>query len=212
MSGDMRPYVVRQGDYLVKLAFVHGFDAEEVWNDAKNEEIRGKRGDHNILAPGDIVYLPVKEKEGFSIVKGATNKYTAKVPKITVHLVIKDEDGQALVGESYEIRGLGEPVRGTVGDGGAVSFEAPVTLREATFALLRLGIVYPVRVGDLDPIEDTSGVRMRLAHLGHLRSPDDDDRESMARAILAFQKAQKMDLTGVLDEATRDALKTAHGS
>jgi hypothetical protein len=35
MSGDMQPYVVRQGDYLVKLAWVHGFDAEEVWADEK---------------------------------------------------------------------------------------------------------------------------------------------------------------------------------
>ncbi len=58
MSQEMRPYVVRQGDYLVKLAFVHGFDAEEVWNDPKNEEIRGRRADHNILAPGISFICP----------------------------------------------------------------------------------------------------------------------------------------------------------
>ena len=83
MSEEKRPYVVRQGDYLVKLGFVYGFDAEEVWNDAKNEEIRGRRPDHNVLAPGDIVYIPVKKKEGLPIIKGTTNHYVAKVPRGT---------------------------------------------------------------------------------------------------------------------------------
>lgn len=67
MSERMVPYVVRQGDYLLKLAQRYGFDAEEVWSHPRNEDLRKLRKDHHILAPGDIVYLPVKANEWLPI-------------------------------------------------------------------------------------------------------------------------------------------------
>ena len=35
----MKPYVVKQGDYLNKLAHRLCFDAEKVWNDPANAEL-----------------------------------------------------------------------------------------------------------------------------------------------------------------------------
>ena len=112
MSEDMRPYVVRQGDYFVKLAFVHGFDADEVWSDAKNDEIRGRRADHHILAPGDIVYLPVKKKEGLPIVKGTTNRYTATVPRVVVKLLLQNADGTPRGNKRFWLDGAGSTMEG----------------------------------------------------------------------------------------------------
>lgn len=215
MSGDMRPYVVRQGDYLVKLAFVHGFDAEEVWQDAKNEEIRGRRGDHNILAPGDIVYLPVKAKEGLAIVKGATNKYTAKVPKIDVTLAFKNADGTPLSGEPYEIRGAppsSEPLA-TDADG-LVTIQVPVTAREVCIVFPEQHFSYTARIGDLDPGHEMSGVAQRLRNLGHLArdaSSPEVDEEEVRMAIASFQAATGASPTGELDDQTQAALFKNHG-
>lgn len=214
MSGDMRPYVVRQGDYLAKLAFVHGFDAEVVWQDAKNEEIRGRRGDHNILAPGDIVYLPVKEKVGLPIVKGATNKYKARVPTVHVKMVLRS-GGKAWANEPFVIEGLPVQQEGTTDADGTVEFDIPVHSREVRVVMYEQNLAYPVFVGDLDPLKEPSGVRMRLAHLGyygwypdHEALDEDDDRA----AIAAFQAANGLDSTGVMDDTTWDALGAAHGS
>jgi shikimate kinase len=71
-----------------------------------------------------------------------------------------------------------------------------------------------VRIGDLDPLEETSGVRMRLEHLRYLTLLDDRDVESweLARAIVAFQLDAGIEPTGSLDDATRSALRAAHGS
>jgi hypothetical protein len=212
MGADLRPYIVRQGDTLTKLAYLRGFAAATVWAEAKNDDVRKLRPDMDLLSPGDIVYLPESKKEGLPIQKGTTNRYIAKVPKVTVHLVLQDDAGTPLAGEPYEIRGLGDLVTGTVPDDGAVSFDARVTAREATLVLTRRGLVFPVRVGDLDPVEEPSGVRMRLAHLGYLRSPGEDDPCALVTALSAFQRAQKLEVTGALDDVTRDALKSAHGS
>ena len=129
MSGDMRPYVVRQGDYLAKLAFIHGFDAEEVWNDAKNDEIRGRRVDHNILAPGDIVYFPVKAKEGLPLVKGTANKYKAKVPRALVRISFRASSSQ-LANARYVIEGNATPTEGLTTAEGLLELSAPVHVRE----------------------------------------------------------------------------------
>ena len=39
----MRPYVIRQGDYITKLAHQRGFDADAIWNDPKNQSLRERR-------------------------------------------------------------------------------------------------------------------------------------------------------------------------
>ena len=54
----MQPYVIRQGDFLAKLAHRFGFDADTVWNDAANTKLGDARTDPNILAPTDILYIP----------------------------------------------------------------------------------------------------------------------------------------------------------
>lgn len=119
----MTPYIVQQGDYLAKLAFVHGFEPDEVWNDPKNADLKKLRPDPNVLAPGDV------------------------------------------------------------------------------------------RVGDMDPDTEISGLRKRLENLGLYprNMPESADREELLHlALIGFQQKMGLDLTGEIDEATRDALKREH--
>jgi hypothetical protein len=62
----MQPYVIRQGDYLLKLAYSFGFDAEAVWNDDKNADLRSQRQDPNTLLPGDILSHPSRKHDATS--------------------------------------------------------------------------------------------------------------------------------------------------
>ena len=50
--------MVRQGDYLSKLAFTMGVDADATWNHSGNDELRAKRPNPEMLHPGDILSLP----------------------------------------------------------------------------------------------------------------------------------------------------------
>jgi hypothetical protein len=54
----MYPYVIKQGDYLAKIAHRFGFDAIAVWNDETNATLRTVRPNPNILYPGDVLYVP----------------------------------------------------------------------------------------------------------------------------------------------------------
>ena len=63
-------YVIRQGDYLAKLAHRFGFDAGTVWGDPRNSELRSLRGDPNVLHPGDVLWIPEDEDPPLPLSRG----------------------------------------------------------------------------------------------------------------------------------------------
>lgn len=211
MSGVMKPYIVRQGEYLAKLAFVHGFDAETVWGDAKNEDLKKLRPDPNILAPGDILYIPDKGEEPLAIEKGVENSYAAEVPKVEVTIVFRDLEGP-LANEPFELRGAvasGEP---TTDADGKVTLTVAVTVSEVEILFPQRHESYLVRVGNMDPVAGASGVHKRLANLGYLhRQPGISVGEMLPAALWSFQAEHEIEPTGTLDDATRAALTEKHG-
>jgi len=215
VSGAMTPYVVRQGDYLAKLAFVRGFDADEVWNDPKNQALRDLRKNPNILHPGDVLYLPAATQQWLPLQKGTTNQYTAKVPRVTVRLGFKNEEGP-MANEPYVVEGLVPRQEGSTDGGGMLTLRVPLHVREVSVVLTKHDVEYPVRIGDMDPIDEASGLRKRLQHLGYRvddsERSEDEAMEADGRAIATFQRAQGMVPTGDLDDATKAALVDAHGS
>ena len=209
----MKPYVVRQGDYLAKIAHQLGFDADVVWGDPKNAEIKKKR-DPSMLQPGDVIYVPTETpKPDLSVTEGDSHAFQAQIPSITVSLVLQDGEGP-IAGEPYVINGLGDPVKGTTGGDGGLTFTATVLTREVELVLEKRNVKYPVLIGDMDPLEEASGAKKRLDHLG-FRDPDAGENgadETLSPAVLqAFQAAHALPVTGELDAATLAALKDAHG-
>lgn len=71
--------------------------------------------------------------------------------------------------------------------------------------------VITMRLGDLDPHDEPSGVRGRLFNLGLLPDLQASDEELQA-AVMEFQYHHGLDPTGELDDATRARLKREHGS
>ncbi len=212
----MRPYVVRQGDYLVKLAWAHGFDVGEVWDHPKNEAIKKLRGDHHVLAPGDIIHIPVRARPALPLRKGQTNRYVAKVPKVPLDVVFHTSDGSKLVNEPCEIQGLGDsPSLPKATDGeGKLAFALPAHVREITIHFPRLNLSFQLRPGEMDPHDEATGIRKRLHHLGfggERLITDVEDEDVLREAVERFQQAAGFEPTGELDERTREELMKRHG-
>src|SRR5262249_3005243 len=118
----------------------------------------------------------------------------------------------------YVIEGLGAPLQGTTDGSGVLTAEIPVHAREVNVIFEATHVQYEVRIGDLDPIDETTGVRKRLEHLVYRKptrgaSESDSEAEEADRdAITAFQEAKGLEATGEMDDATRAALVDAHGS
>lgn len=217
----MRPHVVRQGDYLSRIAHRLGVAPEEIWDHPKNGALKDARMSGEILEPGDVVWVPEPVEEPLPVRRGDVNEYATTVPTNLVRLLLKDGD-RPLKKEPYVIAGLGgEPIEGETSSEGLLTFDAPFDVSEVTVTLIRRRVRHVVRIGHLDPIESLSGQRQRLLHLGyygwivdprpedpiHAHS-DDGDRA----AISAFQSASGLAPTGAADLETLAALLDAHGS
>ncbi|HVY46199.1 MAG TPA: peptidoglycan-binding protein [Minicystis sp.] len=214
----MKPYVIRQGDYLAKLAHAMGFDAKKVWDDPKNAALKASREDPNMLQAGDVLFVPDAPKKRLPLEKETENAYVAKVPTVTVSVVVMEDDAP-LANAVYTIEGLGDATERTTDAAGTVAFEAPVHVREVVVRFEASGAAMKIGVGDLDPATTDSGVRMRLAHLGHYGAKVEGaeqyaarDDAQLAAAVAAFQSSNGLPVTGTVDDVTRDALVAAHGS
>lgn len=217
-EGPVRPYTVRRGDYLARLAHAGGFDAEAAWAHPANRALRARRTRHEVLAPGDVLHLPGRATpREEAVAPRTTNRFRGRSLEATVRVAL-GSPGHPLAGEAFTVEGLAEPFRGTTDGEGVATFLVPVHVREVRLTVPGRGVTYPVRIGHLDPVTEASGLRARLAHLGYLddddpaRAGDPRDGEArLAAAVRAFQRDQGLP-AGPLDDATRDALRRVHGA
>lgn len=212
----MRPHVIRQGEYLSLLATRHGFNADDVWSAPENAELRERRASPEVLAPGDILYLPDEPPPGARLHPRAQNSYSARVPRVPVCVQLHTSDG-ALADARCVVHACTPPLDVRTDSEGTLRFEAPMNAHEVRIDVPDEELTLRVLVGFLDPPNEDSGVLARLINLGFLspverHAPEEQRAARVRQAVAAFQQRRGMEPTGELDEPTRDALRDEHGA
>lgn len=212
-------YIVRQGDHLRRLAHARSVSPESIWEHPDNAELREQRESMEALLPGDILHMPAAPATGAVVLPNQANRYRAHVPTVEIPLTLRDGRGEPLANASFRIDGAGTDQ--TDGDG-RVTLRVGAHVRDVRliFDAPIAGLADPtmrLRVGHLDPIEAPTGIDGRLENLGYFvsRGIDGDEHERAFRratALRDFQRAAGLEATGEIDDATRDALREAHGS
>jgi N-acetylmuramoyl-L-alanine amidase len=186
----LKPYPVRQGDYVQSLADQLGFDADTIWNDPKNAQLKQLRGNPNILFPGDILYVPDQEPTARTLKTGATNSFVSS--PVTVPVTIKFSSAR-FASQACTIEELPDLTGLTTDANGTLTFSVPVTLDAATVAFTEIGATYVFKIGHLDPMGTLSGVFQRLQNLGFFprdATLDDANVESLRAHLRLFKATQ----------------------
>lgn len=214
----MRRYVIRQGDYLTKVAHRLGFEATSVWDHPANAELRARRPEREQLHPGDVLHVPEPSERGLRLVPGGTLNARARVPEVEIRLALRDRAGAPIANVPFRVEGVsGEPLPGQTDGGGVAAFSVPVHV-ETCRLVLSTGRAYVVRVGHMDPASEPSGALKRLVHLGYLPYGDaedldtEDGRDAFRCALRRLQEDAGLEPTGEWNTATEDALVERHGS
>jgi hypothetical protein len=214
----LQPYVVRQGDHLLGIAAKHGFDADEIWGDPANADIKASRGTHNLLLQGDVVQIPMEAR--YAPLKiGGINKYTVPTKRCTVVQTFHHNNA-ALANLPYRVvGGIADEVARATDANGTASFEVSA-LVDTVKVVFKNGLSYLLKVGHLDPVLTASGAEQRLIHLGFLdaagesandRAGREDRDQWVAFALATFQSRYGLPSTGELDAATAQKLAAAYG-
>lgn len=225
---ELRPYVIRKGDYLTKLGHEMGFDPAFVWAHAKNKQLVQKRKNQEVLKAGDILWIPDEARRKMPVESEASNSYVARVPKMPLVMTLK-LGGKILKKEPFIVRGLGrlpdgtgakkEELTGETDDKGVLRLAPAVHVREIEIVLPKRKKELRIFVAGLAPDNELSGVRMRLKNLGYLGAKHQGaeryealDPVQLEAAVRAFQQDAGIEVTGVVDEKLTQKLVEVHGS
>ena len=190
---------------------MYGFHWASIWEHGDNASLREMRDDPNVLLPGDVVAIPKLQPKEEVRATGAHHRFRRKGIPPQIHLQLVHA-GKPRAHEPYILE-IDESIRysdKTNADGELIhAIPAGATMARL---IMRDGAeVRQYWLGALDPISEWSGVQQRLANLGYYRGPfDGDPSDETASAIRAFQDDNKLDVSGELDDTTRDLLQTAH--
>lgn len=204
----MEPYVIREGDTLAKLARRFGFDADTVWKDPKNADLRKVRSDPNILWPTDILYIPDevgRESAMHPLITGTTNSFTSEVPMIP--LIVQFSDTR-LASQPYTIAELDQLTGLTTDASGLLTATVPVDLHAATITFPTIAFTCSLRIGWLDPVNTLSGAYQRLRNLGYIDDAFDSATPEVVRSALAALKQDR----GTASDAAPAAFPADSGS
>jgi hypothetical protein len=216
MASDWVPHIVRRSETLGALAYRHRTTVAKIWNDDKNADLKAKRKNPNVLAPGDLLWLPPREitPSPIHISPGGTVTVSANIPRHTVKVKLHDDADKPLASVPFEVDGgLVEPDAKTDGDGVA-TFETWVTTKAVTLRLPSLSRELTVLVGALDPLATKSGFVGRLRNLGlYCKEARDPEAEAIyfRAVLLEFQEKYELKQTGELDQPTQDKLAELAG-
>lgn len=198
------------------LASRFGFDADEVWNDSANDELRERRSTPEMLAPGDVVYLPDAAPEPRSLSARTNNRFRGRLPTVPVEVAFH-YGGEPIANTSCTVEGLPQPLNTETDGDGVARFDAPMNSGEVWVVFEDPSARFRVMVGHLDPHDEDSGALHRLVNLGYgsdaaLRTGGEVRASHLHQMLMRFQADHDLEPSGELDESTRSALQENHGS
>jgi len=203
-------YVAKPGDCTASIAMDTGHFWETIWNDPGNSELKDVRKDPYVLLPGDRVTIPKlrpKEESGETEVRHRFVRKGAP-EKLIVKFLVEDEPRG---NEDYTLDIDGEEQEGTTDPEGKIDVFIPPDATRARITFTESGDEYDLDLGKLDPITELSGVQKRLKNLGFYNGRFDGEMNpALEEAIRIFQTKYDIEVTGELDETTREKIREVH--
>lgn len=208
-------YLVAQGECISSIAKEKGYFWETIWNHGPNSELKTVRKDPNILLPGDRVTLPPKSEKQESGATEMRHRFVRRGEPCGLRIRVLKNDDTPRANQPYTLEVEGTEQTGTTDHDGYLT----ISIRgDSHRGLLTVGppedqVSYELALGNLDPIEEISGVQSRLENLGYgLDGEDGVMGPNTVEAIRDFQDTHGLTANGELDPATRAKLLEVHGS
>jgi N-acetylmuramoyl-L-alanine amidase len=213
MGGSLMPesYTVQQGDCIHSIAFAKGFFPDTLWNHADNKSLKDRRKDPHVLLAGDTVSIPDKRLKEVSKPHEQRHRFRRKgVPKeMRVQLL---EGDQPVKNALCKVKVDGSESEITSDGDGWLKIPIPPNAAKAIIQLPS-GREFELVLGNLDPVDQVSGVQGRLHALGYYEGPIDGQLSRETKdALKAFKAARGIPVSSAIDDQTRNALVEATGS
>ncbi|MEZ5347345.1 MAG: peptidoglycan-binding domain-containing protein [Pyrinomonadaceae bacterium] len=198
---------VGKGETAISLAKKNGFFWQTIWNHGENAALKEKRKDPTLLHEDDEIFIPEKVQKEVS--KGTEAEHTFKLKgdpcKLKLQLL---KLGEPRKDEKYVLEIEGKIIEGTTDGDGQIEHFIPSAARVGKLILRDGKESYPIKVGELNPIDGVSGQKQRLNNLGfNCGSENEKVDEKFTEAVKKFQAEYKLEDSGEMNAATKAKLQ-----
>lgn len=133
----MPRHTVREGDCLSSIALRHGYGRwQTVWEHGPNGALRGRRSNANQLVPDDVVEVPDKTPEDFSVATDAVHTFRVTRAVTKLKLRLQNPKGEALAAAACSLEASsGSPTDATSDGDGVAEFDIAADLSSATLTV-----------------------------------------------------------------------------
>ncbi len=211
----MPDYTIVLGDCLSSIAKRFGFaDYRTIYDHPSNAAFRAARPNPNVVFPGDVVFVPEKDRRVESRATGQRHVFSTRLRSTRLRVVLTDARDMPRAGIEYTLTVGDLVVKERTGQDGLIDHAVPADAMSAQLTFPKTGVTRRLLLGELDPPETVSGVQGRLRNLGYDCGPVDGVEGPRTRgAVRAFQRDSlpRREPDGVCDAETRDALARRHG-
>lgn len=232
---------VKQGEWVGSIAQQYGFTdwQAKIWERPENSELRERREDPHLLAPGDILFVPPLEEKTVSGETGRRHRFKVKARTDLLRLRVFDTDGELVKSAPYELevelpvgsRPFRQQNRTTDAEG-MLEEEIPFGARKGKLKLPEQDLEFELQLSHLEPLAEDDeellvrALQQRLSSLGFNPGPVDGVGGPLTEdAIREFQRFCKENAGGndptIIDagepdgkvtKTVLDALKSYYGS
>lgn len=213
MAPGGRFHRVLQGETTSRLAYEHGLFWQTVWHHPQNANLRKLRSHHNVLYPGDEVFIPDVEPKTVAAATEKRHRFVRKGVPERLNLQFFDLEGKPCANAPYLLTIDGKHTRGNLDAQGWLRVPIPPNARQGKIRVGRKGelAVCDLDLGELDPVTETTGVQARLKNLGFYDGPvDGEPSDELLRAVAEFREKTGLPEGNEIDDAFRRKLEEMH--
>jgi Putative peptidoglycan binding domain len=215
-------HVVQQGEHLSGISVRYGFaDYRTIWDHPQNAQLKKQRNP-NVLFPGDSFFIPDREIRTENRPTDQLHKFKRPDEPLKLTIVLNRVYGDPFANTPCSL--VIDTTKTELTSDGSGKIENEISKAAVNGVVIVQdqiaagGTSVPVsreiriKIGHLDPVEELSGQKARLANLGYYRGPDEptDDDEFLS-AVEEFQHEHGVGVDGKCGPNTQAKLKTVHG-
>ncbi len=197
---------------MASIGKKYGMSWRTIWNHPQNAELKASRKDPNVLYPGDILFIPMREEKQENGATEERHRFRLKETSTKFRLRLLRE-GKPRVQMPYVLEIDGKLFSGKTNDEGWLEHHIPPDAQRGRLILNQGAETFSLRLGCLDPTDKVRGIQQRLKNLGFYGGEVDGIMGPQTKmAITQFQQSQGLRQTGEIDQPTPNALKNYHKS
>jgi len=207
------PYhTVVQGEHITRITVKYGFkDFHTIWDQPENAELRQKRNP-NVLLPGDRIFIPERKEKRETAATEQRHRFQAKGLRVMLRIIVRDVNNKPVSSTECRLEVEGQAQTLATDDKGKIERSIPADAEKGKLTVPSRKLEFPLRIGHLDPVTESSGQRARLDNMGYYAGFEKTDEQQLRWAVEEFQCNNNLrPVSGECDARTQEKLKSVYG-